>query len=125
MKPVVRSLAAAAALAAATPLAARADRCDEARPGGPPPAWTEPDRAPAAWPQPGDRGEYRPVRDGWRARELARVQGEIAALDAERARFHARWAFHPGKLRRFDRRWFFERSELERRYRELAYYAWR
>jgi hypothetical protein len=61
----------------------------------------------------------------WRERELASVRADLRALEAQRAEFHARNAWRPGKLRRFDR-WYAERrAELERRWHELQLVAWR
>jgi hypothetical protein len=123
MKTIARSLAFAAALAAALPLAARADRRDDdhdGRRGLPPPAHGMP--APDHGHGPG-QGPYR--RHDWRSRELARIRAEMAALDARRAWFHQRWAGRPGKLRQFDRWYFVERAALERRWGQLAWTAMR
>jgi hypothetical protein len=122
MRTIARSLAIAAALAAALPLAARADRRDDpaGRHGVPPPAYGTP--APAPGHAPG-RVPFR--RHDWRANELRRIRSEIAALDARRAWFHERWAGRPGKLHRFDRWYFAERTALERRWSQLAWTAMR
>lgn len=125
----ISKLAVAAVLAASTPaLAAAGDRdCDHGRPV--PVVVTAPvHAAPPAYvpaPPPAWRDHRGPDRS-WRARELAAVRSELARLDAERADFHARHAYRPGKLRKYDR-WYFERrAALERREHELlARYAWR
>jgi hypothetical protein len=131
MKTVARSLAIAAALAAALPLAARADpREEESRRGDrhAPPAHGLPPPAPGLGhdlEERHTRGGFPLVRPDWRARELRRIRAEMAELDARRAAFHARWAGRPGKLRRFDRWYFAERATLERRYVRLAWTAMR
>jgi hypothetical protein len=105
----------AAALAVSVPAAAKASplpqRADAARPA---PARAVPAPAPVSW-----------RRDGWRARELAKVRQEMRELDRERERFHARYAGRPGKLRKYDRTYEARRAELERRHHELELYAWR
>jgi hypothetical protein len=141
MKPVARSLAIAAVLAAAAPAAAHPG--DEDRPAPPPSSYEMPASgygAPIAYPSDGgwrdrdgsgDRDGWsgRGDRDGWRrqygwrARELERIRADIASLDAQRAAFYQRYAYRPGKLRRFDRWYFAERAALERRRNELAWTA--
>jgi hypothetical protein len=112
MSPLVSKLILAAAVAVSLPAAARADGCDHDRGS----AWHDP--RPGAGP--------RHWRDAeWRERRLQRIRAELHALDRERAEFHARNAWRPGRLRRYDRAWAEQRAELERRYAELQRVAWR
>lgn len=123
MKKIVSKLALAAALAAAVPAAARAEPCDDHDRRAPAPAVYVPAQTvytPAGqW-----RGHDRPRHDGWRAQEQARLRIEFARLDEARDRFYA--VHHRrGEVRRFER-WYGERrAELERRWSEVSYYAWR
>ncbi|HSN90256.1 MAG TPA: hypothetical protein VLS93_03415 [Anaeromyxobacteraceae bacterium] len=144
MKTDARKLAIVAALAAALPLAARADwrdqdgRFDDRAPpqsyGTPAPGHDH--HSQCGHPVPGygpgygrdlgwGPGTVSLRRHDWRARELAQIRAEMAALDAQRARFHERFAGRPGKLRKFDRWYFAERTALERRYAELAWVVMR
>ena len=129
MKTIARSLAVAAALAAALPLAARADRREDGRRGDDHdtrPVYGLPPATPGFGQGHGSvRGSLPGMRHDWRARELRQIRSEMAALDARRAAFHARWAGRPGKLRRFDRWYFAERTALEQRYARLAWTAMR
>jgi hypothetical protein len=131
-------LAVAAALAAALPALAAAHDCDDApaRDGRPvvvtpvytpaPPAYAPPAYAPPAYPPyRGEGWEHRRHELRWRDRELAGIRADLARLDAERADFHAQFAYLPGMLRRYDRRYFERRMQLERREHELAWMAWR
>lgn len=117
----------AAALAGAIPAAASAHDRDRDGDRDRPPVAV----APAPWypaPPPvreGWRPERRDPERAWRARELASVRGELRALDAERAEFHARHAWRPGQLRRYDRDYLARRAALERRLRALELVAWR
>jgi hypothetical protein len=72
------------------------------------------------------------VAVGWGRAELhgrffqARaVRLELVELERERAAYHARFAWHPGRLTRFDARYFERRAELERRLQRVTMYAWR
>jgi hypothetical protein len=125
----VTKLTLAALLAGAVPAAAHAHDWDhDARPIAVQPApWQPAPPPPAIAPLGEDRGfGHREWRGGgWRARELARIDAELRALDAERADFHARFAFRPGALRRFDRGYFVRRAEIEHRRGELVRVAWR
>jgi hypothetical protein len=132
MKTIARSLAFAAALAAALPLAVRADHREEDRrhgDRGAPPAHGLPPAAGHGQPHGHGcgpiQGSLPGSRHDWRARELRRIRSEMAALDARRAAYHARWAGRPGKLRKFDRRYLAERAALERQYARLAWTAMR
>ena len=104
----------AAVLAAALPAAAVACDHDGDR------------RAEAAWrdPRPGPEPARR-WREGWRERELSRVRAELQALEAERADFHARFAWNLHRLRRYDRVYLERRTALQRRWSELQPVAWR
>lgn len=115
----VSKLVLAAVLASTVPLAASADACDHG--GVPPAAW--PPAAYPAYPAPPAPWQWRETR--WRERELARVSAELAALDAERDRFHAQYGHRPGKARKFERWYASRRAELERRWWELQTVAWR
>lgn len=71
-------------------------------------------------------------RDGWRRQALQQrhaearaLRLELAALDRDRAAFHARFAWHPRKLARYDARYLDRRAELEDRLQRLSWYAWR
>ncbi len=85
----IPKLVLAAVLAAALPAAAaRACDHDAAR------------RGEAAWPVPWRPDPAPPHRwreAAWRERELQRVRAEIQALDAERADFHARFAWNSSR----------------------------
>jgi hypothetical protein len=124
----------AAVLASSVPAAASSGERDHDRAGCPPgvrppvahpvapppapyaayPAPPAPRPAPRAWPD-----------ARWRERELLEVRAELRALDAERARFHAEYGHRPGKVRRFERWYAARRAELERRWHELQWVAWR
>ncbi len=84
-------------------------------------------RAEAAWRDPWRPGPEpaRRWREGWRERELFRVRAELQALEAERADFHARFAWNLHKLRRYDRVYLERRTALQRRWSELQPVAWR
>jgi hypothetical protein len=126
MKTLASKLAFAAAVAALVPGLAKADDGHDHRPaahaGHPAPAAavrpTYPAPAPArAWSE--GRGTT------WRERELATLRAEIRALEARRAEFHARFGWNPRKVSKFERWYVAERAALDRRWQELAYYAWR
>jgi hypothetical protein len=121
----------AAVLLSSVPLAASARDCDHEadRPAAatypaypatypaPPaayPAYPEPRPAPRQW------REHR-----WRERELAEVNAQLRALDAERDRFYAENGWRPGRARRFERYYGARRAELERRWYDLQTVAWR
>ncbi len=110
----ISKLVLAAVLAAMVPVAARPCDHDDRREA----AW------PAPWrPEPAPSHRWREA--AWRERELWRIRAELQALDAERADFHARFAWNPRKLRRYDRSYLERRAELERRWSELQPVAWR
>lgn len=113
----------AAAVAASLPAAASAGGgCDHG--GAAPYPWAPPAAypTPPAPPRPAPR-EWR--ERSWRERELAEVRAELRALDAERARFYAEYGRRPGKVRKFERWHQARRAELERRWHELQWVAWR
>mgnify|MGYP003474020974 CR=1 FL=1 len=64
-------------------------------------------------------------REGRRAHELRELRRELRELEARRAAFHARWGWHGRKVQKFERWYAYERAELDRRWHELQYYAWR
>jgi hypothetical protein len=115
MTSAVPKLVLAAALAVALPAVAKASpydhRSEQARPA---PARAVPAPMPVSW-----------RHESFRQRELATLRLEFRALDREREIFHARFAGRPGKLRKYDRGYLARRTELERRWDELQYVAWR
>lgn len=126
-------LVVAAALVASVPVAASADDCEHDHDRAPAGAWSSPAQYPAypqtgayasqpepSRPAPRQWREYR-----WRERELAEVNAQLHALDAERARFHAENRWRPGPTRKFERYYAARRAELERRWYELQTVAWR
>lgn len=117
----VPRLVLAAVLASSFPVAASAGgSCD--RPHAPP-AWPSTAAYPVRPPPPAPAHHWREAR--WRERELAEIRARLGALDAERARFHARYGHRPGKVRKFERWYAMRRAELERRWWELQPLAWR
>ncbi len=117
----------AALLASSLPAVAAARDCEHDRDGDHrPPVYVPPPAYPAPPAPAPDRWREDSWRDGsWRERELREVRAELRALDQRRAEFHARFAWNPGKVRRFERRYALRRAELERRWYELQYVAWR
>lgn len=119
----------AAVLASSLPAAAAARDCDHD--GDRPPAYAAPPAYPAPPAPAPDRWDDAGWRDGssrhgwWRERELMQVRAALLALDEQRAEYHARFAWHPRKLRKFERWYAVRRAELERRWYELQYVAWR
>jgi hypothetical protein len=115
----VPKLVLAAVLAASLPAAAAARDCA--------PAPDHASRAGAGWApyRPGPVPAQRWREASWRETELRRVRAELAALDRERAEYHARHAWQPRKLHRYDREYAERRAELERRSLELQQVAWR
>lgn len=121
---LVSKLAVAAVLASSFPALAAARDCDHGVDRRPPAAPWAP---PAAHPAP-----YRPPRHvpdrwteaGWRERELAHLRTEFRDLDRRREAFYARHR-GPGQVRRFERWYAARRAELERRWNDLQYVAWR
>jgi hypothetical protein len=120
---IVSKLVLAAVLAGALPAAASAHDCDRNLDDGPRAAEYSRWWAPAVAPH--DGYGHRPARLEWRARELARIDAEIRSLDAERAEYHARFAWRPWALRRYDRRFYERREELMQRRIDLQGVAWR
>ena len=123
----------AAALVASVPVAASADDCEHDRGPAPAGAWSSPAQY-RAYPQAGAYpSQPEPSRPAprrwreyrWRERELAEVNAQLLALDAERARFHAENGWRPGPTRKFERYYAARRAELERRWYELQTVAWR
>jgi hypothetical protein len=135
MMTALRNLTFAAAFGLAALGSARARACDDDVRRAPPPQTAWPAPAPVYWHGDGDRDGDRDGdhdgwrhdgwrwRNGWRARELARVQGQIVELDAMRADFYARWGWHPRKVARFEAWYGPRRAELERRRAELSWWA--
>ncbi len=120
----------AAVLASSLPAAALAGDCDHDHERDRPPVYAPPPQypvppapAPGRWDATWRDGSWR--HGSWRERELMQVQAELRALDAQRAELHARFAWNPRKLRKFDRWYGVRRAELERRWYELQYVAWR
>lgn len=121
----------AAVLASSLPAAALARDCDHDHDRDRPPVYapqpaypTPPAPAPDRW-QDGTWRDGSRRHGSWRERELMQVRAELRALDEQRAELHARFAWNPRKLRKLERWYAVRRAELERRWHELQYVAWR
>jgi len=98
-----------------------------------PPAYAPPAYSPPAYAPPAARpAPHLPRHEqsrwheaSWRDRQIAHLRIEFRELERRRAEFYARHHRGRGEVRRFERWYAGRRTELEHRWNELQYYAWR